>query len=304
MATRRSIKTDSRYRPIRESLDSALQGMERLRDRDGVSPDYLDLQMKLVKLRKQAISRIVNTPRIAKHLTEKLNRDALADPDGKAPIVEAATLTLEEFGTLADQYAFPENILAAARALQDIEASDKAQIEQIIQGILYSTPQAISNVGAALSLDARVLHFLGRELLKPFFHVLAANHFDRETAEKWNQGRCPICSGYPQFARLDKENGARWLHCDLCDIEWKFERMTCPFCGNVEVGKARYFTVSDDDPMRVAVCDKCQCYIKTYDERKENVKIQPLVEDVGSLALDMIAFREGFVHPNLAMAFT
>jgi formate dehydrogenase accessory protein FdhE len=304
MASPLNRRPGDKYRPIRERLDSALQGMERLRDRDGVSPEYLDLQIKLVRLRRQAISRIVNTRRIAKHVVETLDRDSFADSGGSAPIVKAVALTLEEFRTLADRVTFPENILAAARALQGIAESDEDQMEQIILGILQSSPQAISNVGAALSVDAQVLHFLGRELMKPFFHVLAANHFDQETAEKWNQGRCPICNGYPQFARLDKENGARWLRCDLCDVEWKFERMTCPFCGNVEVEKARYFTVSDDDPIRVTVCDKCQCYIKTYDERKESVEARPLVEDVGSLALDMIAFREGFVHPNLAMSFT
>jgi len=304
MTAQRNSRTDNKYRPIRERLDSALQGMERLRDRDGVSPEYLDLQIKLVRLRKQAISRIVNTRRIAKHLAEKMDRDVLADPDAKAPIIEAVTLTLEEFSTLADQYAFPENILVAARALQGMDAAGNDQMERIIEGILQSSPEAISSVGAALSVDAQVLHFLGRELLRPFFHMLAANHFDPETAETWNQGRCPICSGYPQFARLDKENGARWLHCDLCDIEWKFERMTCPFCGNTEAEKARYFTVSDDDPMRMTVCDKCQCYIKTYDERKQSIEALPLVEDVGSLELDMIAFREGFIHPNLAMSFT
>ena len=303
MTTQRNRKADDRYRPIRERLDSALQGMDRLWDRDGMSPEYLDLQVKFIRLRQQAISRIVKTRRITKYLTESLDRETLVDPNRTTPIVDAMALTLEEFEVLADQYAFPENIRAAACVLHEINASDTDQMGQIVMALLQCSPQEISNVSATLSVDAHVLHFLGRELMKPFFHVLAANHYDLETAKKWNQGRCPICSGYPQFARLDKENGARWLRCNLCDIEWKFERMTCPFCGNTEVEKARYFTVSDNDPMRVMVCDKCQCYIKTYDERKESIEAQPLVEDVGSLALDMIAFREGFVHPNLGMSF-
>ena len=292
------------YSGIRERLDSALQGLELLKDREGVSRDYLDLQTNLVKFRKKAIARIANTRRISKNLSEKLTSEALQNPDQGAPIVEAVGLTLEESSPFVDQGDFPKNVSTAIETLVQTDPPASGKIGEWISAVLTPSPKDISRIASELLIEAEVLQFLGRELLKPFFHLLAAHHFTDDMRDKWNQGRCPMCNGFPQFARLDKEVGTRLLWCDLCDVEWKFERLTCPFCGNTEVEKSRYFTVSDDDPMRVTVCDNCQSYIKTYDERKENVDAQVLVEDIGSLTLDLIASREGFVHPNLAMSFT
>lgn len=292
------------YSGILERLDSALQGLERLKDREGISRDYLDLQTNLIRLRKKTVARIANTRRIFKHLSDELISEELQNPDLDAPIAEAVALTLEESSSFLDQGEFPQNVETSIETLVQTDPLASGKIGEWISAVLTPSPKDISRIASELSVEAEVLQFLGRELLKPFFHLLALHHFTDDMRDKWNQGRCPMCNGFPQFARLDRDVGARWLWCDLCDVEWKFERLTCPFCGNTEVEKARYFTVSDDDPMRVSVCDNCQSYIKTYDERKENIDAQVLVEDIGSLTLDLIASREGFVHPNLAMSFT
>jgi len=292
------------FASVRERLDSAFLGLERLRDREGVSGEYLDLQKKLIATRTKAIFRVANTRRITARLSAEFPLKEPQDPDQPSPVIEAAGLTLQEFAMAAERGDFPEKIRQAVVLLKEAIVANQQLAGRLVIAVLKSSHQELSRLAGELSLEADVLQFLGRELLKPFFHLLAAIHLTAETAEKWNQGRCPICSGFPHIARLDKEAGARWLRCDLCDIEWKFERMTCPFCGNVESASAKYFTVSDANPIRVSVCDKCQNYIKTYDERNSIVPSQLLVEDIGSLALDMIAFQEGFVHPNSAMVVT
>jgi len=298
-----SYSESDRFRAVRERLDSVFLGLDRLRNRDGVSGEYLDLQKKLIASRTKAIFRIANTRRIAASLSKEITPEGLERPDYLPPVVEAAALTLEEFGIAAERGDFPEKISGALVVVKATIAADRQLVRRLVIVLLKPSPQNVSRLAGELSVEADVLQFLGRELLKPYFHMLAAIHFTTETAEKWNQARCPICSGFPHIARLDKEAGARWLRCDLCDVEWRFERLTCPFCGNAEPANARYFTVCDDDAMRVSVCDKCQSYIKTYDERKSITQADLLVEDVGSLALDMIAHREGFVHTNMGMRF-
>jgi formate dehydrogenase accessory protein FdhE len=297
-------KNEDKYSAIWEHLDLALRGLERLKEREGVSRDYLDLQMNLVKFRRQAISRIVNTRRIAKHLSEDLESDMLKTPGEEAPIVEAVTVALEELSSFLDQGQFPDNIRRTVEIIRETDPPMRGKIREWVSAVLTPSPQDISIIASELKVESEVLHFMGREVLKPFFHLLAVHHFTQEMGEKWNKGQCPMCNGFPQFARLEKEAGARWLWCDLCDVQWRFERLTCPFCGNKEVKKSRYFTVSENDAVRVTVCDNCQSYIKTYDERKAEIEPQLLVEDVRSLAMDMIASREGFIHPNLAMSFT
>ena len=292
-----------RFGAVRERLDSAFLGLERLRNREGVSGEYLDFEKQLIASRTKAIFRIANTRRIAAHLSETFQAECIEHPEESSPVVEAAALTLEEFRIAVEHGDFPVRIRDAVATIKKAIAADKHLTERLVVALLKPSPQEISLLGAELEMEADLLHFLGRELLKPFFHLLAAVQFTAKTAEKWNQGRCPMCNGFPHIARLEKESGARWLRCDLCDVEWKFERLTCPFCGNIAAEESRYFTVSEDDAMRVSVCDKCQSYIKTYDERKSMASTQLLVEDAGSLALDMIAQREGFVHANMGMRF-
>ena len=287
-------------------LDTALRDMVTLTNREGVSHEYLAFHSNLVKFRKRAISRIVNTRHIIKHFTESYSLD---NPVWNTRLADAIKLTLEEFDTFLEQGDFPETITTLVKALH---TSDKELLVDWVTAIRTSSPQNISKIASKVSTDAGVLSFLGRELFKPYFHLLASHQYTEAKETEWQEGFCPVCHSYPQFGRLEKEEGALRLWCDLCNIQWTFERMTCPFCGSKDPEQSRYFTAQDKnisgppkDPIRVQVCDKCQSYIKIYDERISELKLeQPLTEDVGSLALDMVAVQEGFVHPNVAMAFS
>jgi formate dehydrogenase maturation protein FdhE len=293
MAAKQSNKYSDLSQPVLARLDSALDGLEGLKNREGVSWEYLDFHMTLTRFRKQAVRRLAGEPAVM----------------GETSAKGAFLLTLEDFKLFSESGVFPEHFADTVHTLHD---ADAGLIDDWIAAIQPPSPQVLSGVAARLSLEAEVLQFLGRELLKPSYHLTAANRFTDDMRDKWNQGRCPICNGFPQFAKLEQDTGARWLWCDLCDIQWKFDRMTCPFCGHREVEKARYFTIAGEeangsvaDPMRVTVCDKCHSYIKTYDERVgEQPLDQPLVEDVGSLTLDLVASREGYVHPNIGSSFS
>lgn len=280
--------------------------MAKLTDREGVSHEYLGLHSNLIKFRKRAINRIENTRHITKHFSESYN---LENPAWNARLADAVKLTLEEFDTFLGQGDFPDTITTVVKTLH---SSNIELLVDWVTAMRSSSPQDISNIATKVSTDSEVLSFLGRELFKPYFHLLASHQYTDTKRTEWHEGFCPVCHSHPQFGRLDKEDRALWLWCDLCNIQWSFERMTCPFCGNKDPEHSRYFTAEDKDisglsknPIRVQVCDKCQSYIKIYDEGISELKLeQPLTEDVGSLALDIVALQEGFVHPNAAIAFS
>ena len=96
------------------------------------------------------------------------------------------------------------------------------------------------------------------------------------------------------MGRLEKETGKRLLQCHLCRTEWAFKRLECPFCGNSNQEKLRFFCDQEDPAYRVEVCDLCKTYLKTVDAREVDKEVSLFVEDLATLHLDLVAEREGF----------
>ncbi|MBI4721738.1 MAG: formate dehydrogenase accessory protein FdhE [Candidatus Stahlbacteria bacterium] len=136
----------------------------------------------------------------------------------------------------------------------------------------------------------------------------------------WLRGICPICGRDPFIAKIEPETGKRYLHCCLCRTEWAFKRIGCPFCGNIEQKKLRFFYVDENSPYRVDVCDECKKYIKTVDTRKsedrgqktENRKQKTenrkpikdrvlFIDYVTTTYLDKLAQDEGFYSPDTGL---
>ena len=108
----------------------------------------------------------------------------------------------------------------------------------------------------------------------------------------WDQGYCPICGGRPNFAVLDEETGARQLMCARCATLWTYSRLRCPFCG-AGAEKATYYA-SEDGFYRLYVCPTCKHYLKAVDLRKARRLVEPLVERLLTVGMDLTARQEGY----------
>jgi len=108
--------------------------------------------------------------------------------------------------------------------------------------------------------------------------------------EKWHKKYCPVCGGGPDFAFLEKGEGARWLICSRCDAKWLFYRLVCPHCGNHDQRALAYFT-DDKGLYRLHVCEKCRRYIKAIDLRKTEAEILLPLERVLTLDMDRQAYE-------------
>lgn len=109
--------------------------------------------------------------------------------------------------------------------------------------------------------------------------------------ELWMQGHCPICGGRPNFAVLGKEGGARELVCSRCNSMWPYSRFGCPLCESKE--KQQYYP-SEDGIYRLYVCPDCNRYLKTMDLREVHREVQPAVERLLTVGMDLAAHQEGY----------
>lgn len=142
--------------------------------------------------------------------------------------------------------------------------------------------------------DLGVFTFLVCQSVTPFLESYAERVREHIDDSVWLRGYCPVCGGEPLMGKLEQEVGKRLLQCHLCRTEWGFKRLECPFCGNSDQEKLRFFYDQEDSIHRVEVCDLCKAYLKTVDARKTEKAPTLFVEDLATLHLDIVAKREGF----------
>jgi FdhE protein len=158
----------------------------------------------------------------------------------------------------------------------------------------------VTNLSKKLNVKDDVLAFLVRNSLRPIFEAYANELKKYVDQEKWWRGYCPICGSEPFMAEF-KQDGARFLVCSSCSYEWRFNRLKCPFCENGDHEKLRYFsTEKEGKAYRVEVCEVCKRYIKTIDTNELGEEVIPIIEDAGTLFLDVLAQKEGYTKEGIS----
>lgn len=116
----------------------------------------------------------------------------------------------------------------------------------------------------------------------------------------WSHGHCPVCGSLPFFGRLAEKEGKRYHSCSFCRHEYRVKRLQCPFCLNDDNEKLLYYT-SEEEPMyQLHVCKECKNYLKLSDYRQAASDYVPALDDLDSLAIDILARRMGYTRPTLS----
>ncbi len=137
------------------------------------------------------------------------------------------------------------------------------------------------------------LDFMLRETIRPVLTKYSEVLLDLVNQESWRRGYCPICGGVPDFAFLEKEQGARWLMCSRCDARWLFQRLECPYCGSQDQNTLAYFT-DDKEVLRLYTCEKCRHYLKAIDFRRATCEVLLPLERYLTMDIDIQARSQGY----------
>ena len=174
-------------------------------------------------------------------------------------------------------------------------------LEELFSKTVAQDEKYLSSLSDRLDLKAELLFFLVQNSLQPIFEAYADKLKDYVDQEQWWRTYCPICGSKPIMAELVGAERKKFLICSCCAYEWRFMRTTCPFCETAHSEKFKYFfTEEDGKAYRVETCLECKKYIKTVDTVELGEEFIPVVEDIGTLHLDILAKKEGYereVHP-------
>ncbi|MBU1002949.1 MAG: formate dehydrogenase accessory protein FdhE [Proteobacteria bacterium] len=147
----------------------------------------------------------------------------------------------------------------------------------------------------------RALPFLVQASMSPSISAAAAllsKHHDTDMI--WSHAHCPICASLPLIGELREKQGYRYVICSFCSTSYRIPRLACAFCGETDPKKLAYFNSEDEAGYRVEVCESCKMYIKSTDFRERDKTALPLIDDLESLSLDILAGNEGYLRPTLS----
>jgi len=182
------------------------------------------------------------------------------------------------------------------KPLKQAVEKNRLNVQTLMTKAALKDSQYFESLSESLGVEAEILYYMGIQVGKPLFELLAESVEGKIGRGLWTGGFCPVCGQEPAIAKIEREEGHRILHCWLCNTEWPFRRLQCPFCLNDDHETLRFFYFDEVSPYRVDVCDVCKRYLKTVDERKlnEEQRANLEVESIHTIFLDIIAIDEGY----------
>lgn len=249
--------------------------------------DYLQLMAHLADAQQAALSSIEpalpNAEQIAHARTFHM------------PLVSVGSWRREEhwresLRSICDALSALPDISRQARAVCDrLRALEPEQLEAQAESLLATPTSAVDAASAPFLMAA----------LQVYWAALASRMSIDDVEELDVPGICPTCGSLPvaSVVRADsRSQGLRYLHCALCATEWHMVRVKCSHCQNTK--DISYQSIENGPRgIRAECCDTCHTYRKIL-YQEEDVAVEPVADDLASLALDLLLGEAGYRRAN------
>lgn len=214
--------------------------------------------------------------------------------DNIMPPISTALMDLDEsadttFDFLLQRLATEDLTPAARLTLEVVERATPADRRAMMRAVvLDEVPD-----------DAVAEHVLAAAAVQLVFTRLAAQ-LDVASLQSVADGACPCCGGAPSASAIVGWHGAhgtRFCTCSICATQWNVVRIRCLVCSS-ESGIAYHSIEGGSETIMGETCDSCSSYVKMLHQHKE-AGLDPLADDVASLALDLTLAKEGWQRASV-----
>ncbi|MBI5519637.1 MAG: formate dehydrogenase accessory protein FdhE [Desulfovibrio sp.] len=189
----------------------------------------------------------------------------------------------------------------AAQALRQAFSSGGLDPEAVLRGLAAGDDTVFAPWRERLPGSPRALDFVATCALLPSLNK-AAEELAARLPENLphERGHCPLCGSLPYISLLKDKEGKRFGVCSFCGFEHRVRRIACLYCDEGDQDKLKLFRVAEYPGVRVDVCETCKMYVKTLDSRDLDQATLPDLDDMASVALDVLAQQQGYKRPTLS----
>jgi len=168
----------------------------------------------------------------------------------------------------------------------------------LLRAALTHDNDAIADTSAKQGVEPEALAVIAHLSAVPLLHA-CAKRLNSSVPETWMRGDCPICGAWPSLAELRGLERNRRLRCGRCASDWLLPVLHCPFCAEVHHDQlGSLLPEGEQQTRRVDVCKTCNGYIKTFSVLRPMSLRSLLMEDLGSIELDLVAQERGYARPS------
>ncbi|MDR3641223.1 MAG: formate dehydrogenase accessory protein FdhE [Humidesulfovibrio sp.] len=211
---------------------------------------------------------------------------------------QALTLVPQLLDILA---ATGEDAAAVSATLRQAMATGELDVKAALTALPAGDDAIFAHWRQALPGSPRALDFIITSALAPSL-AAAAEKLAPLLPENLphEHGHCPLCGSLPYISLLREKEGQRFGVCSFCGFEYRIQRIACAYCDEHAQDKLKLFRVAEYPGVRVDVCETCNMYIKTLDFRELDKDTLPALDDMASVALDILAQQQGYKRPTLS----
>jgi len=221
-------------------------------------------------------------------------------PRAEFPVDEALLARLfDEFGelmrTLGGAMGQAAQLLSQAARSGELKLTEAARL-------LLADDAAFFSAWEERTPDApKALRFLVQSAMTPGLAATALRLGDRLKLDQTHQhGHCPVCGSLPLILALRQKEGYSYATCSFCQTEYRIRRISCPVCDESDSTRLSYLYAEDEPGFRVHICETCSSYVKVVDFRQLDKVSVPVLDDLESLPLDILAQERGYKRPTLS----
>ena len=227
---------------------------------------------------------------------------ALSDAqEDRVPLLSGATLALE----MRSLRPWTERLMRAAvrsgapkMAALEPATNPSFDIFILFKAALCHDGHRLQETAIDLGVDTDALQAVAALLPMPFLHA-CHRLWASSRYESWTEGYCPICGAWPALVEVRGIERSRYLRCGRCGSAWQVHCLFCPFCGMTDHEKLVSLIPESDGSTRVIeACTRCLGYVKCFTVLQGSPPAKVMIDDLGSVELDIAALHEGYKRPE------
>ena len=225
----------------------------------------------------------------------------VAPPGSNVPLLAGAVLTLEMHAVRR----WTERLIRiASRSGTSKMASLKAALESsldtaaLFKASLCQDGGRLGEIAVGLDADPEAFQAVAALLSVPFLYA-CNRRWASSIAASWQEGYCPVCGAWPAFAEVSGIERSRYLRCGRCAGQWQVNCLVCPYCGMTDHNELVSLVPEKQGTTRVIdACKRCLGYVKAFTTLQASPAARVILDDLGSVDLDVAALQQGYQRPQ------